>query len=108
MLGVVVPGVSSTVILNLLGVYDLYLMAVSIVNMNILFPIFIGLLIGGFVFMKITQILLKNFFSETYYAIIGFSLGSIPVLFPEFNSIDIVSIILFLISWIISYIISIK
>ena len=41
-IGIVVPGVSSTVILMLLGVYSTYLSAVSVVNMNFLFPLLLG------------------------------------------------------------------
>lgn len=107
-IGVVVPGVSSTIILMLLGVYDLYLFSVSTVNISVLFPIFIGLVIGGFVFMKITQLLFKKFFSETYYAIIGFSLGSIPILFPNFSEISFLAVILFICSLIVSYTLSNK
>lgn len=105
-IGVVVPGISSTIILMLLKVYDLYLLSVSIVNIHVLLPIGIGLLIGGFIFMKLTQILLDKHFIETSYAIIGFSLGSIPVLFPGYNEISILSIIIFAISLYFSYKIS--
>lgn len=105
-IGVVVPGISSTIILMLLGVYDLYLLSVSIVNINVLLPIGIGLLIGGFIFMKITQILLKKHFIETSYAIIGFSLGSIPVLFPTYNEINLLSVLIFAVSLYFSYKIS--
>ena len=67
----------------LLGVYDVYLISVSMVNMRILFPMCIGPLIGSFFFMKIIQFLLKKYPSQTYYGIIGFVVGSIPVLFPD-------------------------
>ena len=107
-IGVVVPGISSTIILMLLGVYDLYLVSVSIVNVHVLLPIGIGLVIGGFIFMKITQILLNRHFAETYYSIIGFSLGSIPILFPDYNEFNVLSIIIFIISLYFSYKISIK
>ena len=41
--GVIVPGVSSTVILMCLGVYPIYLTAIANFNINILIPIGIGL-----------------------------------------------------------------
>lgn len=107
-IGVVVPGISSTIILMLLGVYNLYLLSVSIVDIQILFPIGLGLLIGGFVFMKLTKILLDKHFAETYYSIIGFSLGSIPVLFPSFSDIGVSSVILFAVCLCFSYIASLK
>ena len=94
-LGVVVPGVSSTVILMLLGVYETYLYAVSIMNMRILLPMGIGLLIGGFLCMKLIQFLLNKYHSQTYYSILGFAIGSIFILVPniEFDTTGILSIL---------------
>ena len=103
-IGVVVPGVSSTVILMLLGVYETYLYAVSIMNMRILLPMGIGLLIGGFLCMKLIQFLLNKYHSQTYYSILGFVLGSVFILLPNisFNITGILSILSCLIGLIIS------
>lgn len=103
--GIVIPGVSSTVILMLFGIYDIYLNAVSSINIAILLPMGIGLLIGGIIFLKIIQVLLKNFSQYTYYAIAGFTIGSIFVLFPGFNFDikGIISIGLFIICVWLSY-----
>jgi len=68
-----------------LGVYDTYLVAVSTVNLYILVPMGIGLLIGVYMFLKIIKLCLDNFSSQTYYAILGFVLGSIPILYPGFK-----------------------
>lgn len=89
--GVVVPGVSSTIILMLLGVYSSYLASVSYLYFPVLIPMAIGLFLGSIVFMKLTRFLLKHFYAQTFYSIIGFTAGSILVLFPEINnSIDII------------------
>lgn len=95
--GVVVPGISSSVILMLLGVYDIYLQAISSLNISVLLPMGIGLLIGGFLFLKLIQVFLQKFFAPTYYAIIGFVLGSTFVLFPgfQFRPIYLISLVLF-------------
>ena len=61
------PGVSSTVILMILGVYSTYLSALSIVNMTVLLPIMIGAGIGSFIFMKIIQKLLNKYHSQTIF-----------------------------------------
>jgi len=58
----------------LLKVYPSYLAAVSAVNINFLFPIGIGLILGGFVFMKIIKLCFDRYHTQTYYAIIGFSI----------------------------------
>ncbi|MBO6233006.1 MAG: DUF368 domain-containing protein [Clostridia bacterium] len=83
--GIIVPGVSSTIILMLLGVYSTYLTSVASLYFPILVPIGIGLIIGSLFFMRITKYFLDNFYAETFYTIIGFTLGSILVIWPEFT-----------------------
>ena len=82
-IGVIVPGVSSTVILMLIGVYNSYISSISSLHFPILIPLGIGLILGSIIFMKITNFLLENFYIQTFYTIIGFTLGSIFVLFPN-------------------------
>lgn len=96
--GIVIPGVSSTIILMLLGVYSLYLKSVSVLYFPVLFPMGIGILIGSLILMKLIKFLLDNFYIQTMYLIIGFTLGSIFVLMPTINTsfelmISIISII---------------
>lgn len=81
--GIVVPGISSTVILMLIGKYSLYLSAVSSLNLSVLIPMGIGLVAGGLVLLVFIKLCFKYFRNISYYAIIGFVLGSIPVLFPN-------------------------
>lgn len=83
--GVVVPGVSSTVILMLLGVYSSYINAIATINLPTLIPIVIGLIIGALICMKIIKYLFENFYAKTFYTIIGFTMGSIFVLYPGFT-----------------------
>lgn len=80
----------------ILGVYNTYLSAVSIVNMNVIFPMLIGVIIGSLIFMKIIKILLDKFHFPTIMGIIGFSLGSVFILYPgyTFDFISFVSIII--------------
>ncbi len=85
-IGIVVPGVSSTIILMLLGTYSIYLSSVSSLYLPILLPLGIGVVIGGFCFMKLTKYLLEHFYAPTFFAIIGFTVGSIFVLLPTFSS----------------------
>lgn len=80
--GVIIPGVSSTLILILMGVYDAYLLSVSSLYIPFLLPLGIGLIIGSFICMKLIKFLLDNYYSQTFYCIIGFTLGSIFVLYP--------------------------
>lgn len=102
-IGIVVPGVSSTVILMILGVYTTYLSALSIVNMTVLLPMMLGAGIGSIIFMKIIQKLLNKYHSQTIFGIIGFSLGSVLILYPvySFSFESIISIILLVLGFII-------
>jgi len=83
--GIVVPGVSSSVILMLAGTYEIYLASIANINLAILLPMGIGLIIGCILFLKIINFLFKHFKSHTYFAICGFTLGSAFILLPKFN-----------------------
>lgn len=86
-IGIVVPGVSSTIILMLLGIYPLYLSAISSICIYVLIPMVIGAFLGSLVFMIIIKYLLDKFYIQTMFAIIGFTIGSIFVLMPDIHSI---------------------
>lgn len=81
--GIIVPGVSSTIILMLLGVYSLYLNSVSALFLPVLVPLALGIFFGSFCFMKLTKFLLDCFYAPTFYCIIGFTIGSIFILLPS-------------------------
>lgn len=85
-IGIIVPGVSSTITLMLLGVYSLYLNSVSILYLPVLIPMGIGVIIGSIIFMKITKYLLDHHYSKTFFSIIGFTIGSIFVLLPSIHT----------------------
>lgn len=100
-IGIVVPGVSSSVILMCLGCYSNYLNAIATIDFSILFPMGIGIVFGSLLFLKIIQYLLSHYHTQTFYAIIGFVLGSIFVLYPgiNFQIQGLLSIALFAISF---------
>ena len=81
--GIVVPGVSSTIILMLLGVYSVYLQSVANLYLPVLIPLGIGLILGSIIVMKLTKKLLETYYAQTFYSIIGFTIGSIFVLVPQ-------------------------
>lgn len=99
--GIVIPGVSKTVILMMLGLYQIYLSAISTLNLSILIPIGVGLVIGGIIFLFIINFLFKFVKSYTYFGIIGFILGSIFVIYPgfTFDMHGMISILLLIISF---------
>ena len=82
-IGIIVPGVSSTIILMLLGVYSVYLQSIANINLPVLIPMGMGLVLGSIIVMKITKKLLEKYYAQTFYSIIGFTIGSIFVLVPQ-------------------------
>ena len=100
--GVIIPGISSTVILMCFGTYYIYLEAISMLNLNVLLPMGLGLICGGIVFLILIRFLFKNYSHQTYYSIIGFVLGSIFVLFPSNFNFNFISICLFILGFIIA------
>lgn len=103
-IGIVVPGVSSSVILMILGIYNTYITSVASMNLPILLPLGIGIVIGSIIFLKVIQYLLNHFYTQTFYSIIGFVIGSTLILYPgfSFNLEGLISALLFIFSFIIS------
>lgn len=105
--GKIIPGISGSFILILLGLYEYILMIISnplLININIL-PFIIGFIIGVFIFIKIINYFLKYHYQLTYSIIIGFVLGSIPSIIPSLtiNNNLLIGIVFMIISFILSY-----
>lgn len=98
--GKIIPGVSSSFFMMVLGIYDLILkLMVSPLSFSVneyirLIPFFLGVLIGIIVISKILCYLLSKYFVETYSGIMGFVVGSVFAIIPEFNILySLISII---------------
>ena len=76
----IIPDISSTVLLSLVGMYGIYINAINTINITILFPIIMGFLVGVFIFSKIITKLLNKYYGYTYFAILGFTISTIPAL----------------------------
>lgn len=80
----VVPGISGSFILLLLGVYSAIISAISSLNILVLIPFGIGVLVGILLASKLIDFLLEHFYGYTYFAIIGFVIGSLLAIYPGF------------------------
>lgn len=85
-LGIIIPGVSSTIILMLLGVYSTYLQSIANMYLPVLIPMGLGLILGSIIVMKLMKYLMEKYYGKIFYSIIGFTIGSLFVLFPEINN----------------------
>ncbi|SDY47578.1 putative membrane protein [Evansella caseinilytica] len=78
------PGISGSMVLLLLGVYDTAIDALATFNLPIIIVIGAGVIIGFFVSSKLIRFLLKHYTTYTYAAIIGLVIGSVFVVYPGF------------------------
>lgn len=77
----ILPGVSGSMVLVILGVYTSVLTAISELNLAILIPTGLGILAGILGGAKVIEICLRRFEQGTYCAILGLILGSVfPIL----------------------------
>ena len=118
----VIPGISGSFVLMLLGYYKPIIDTVrSLTNFNLLFHNIIvlgsfglGVLIGIILVAKLIEMLLKKHETKTYYAVFGFIIASIiaiikPLFYINISLLEvIVGIILFTIGSIVAYKISEK
>ena len=106
-IGKIIPGVSSSFFLMVLGLYNYFLeiitnpFNISINTIYYIIPFLLGMCLGFIIFIKIINYLLNNYFSKTYSGIIGFIMGSIVAIYPgiEFSIDFIISIILMMLSY---------
>ena len=88
----VVPGVSGSMLLLILGYYNQIFETVSDLKTSfghsflVLFLLAVGIIIGFFSIAKLMKYLLGKFPRATNWAIIGFVVGSIPAIFITYNN----------------------
>ena len=113
----VIPGVSGSFVLMLLGFYKPIVNVVSQLtdfskvghNLMVLIPFGIGVLLGIILIAKLIEFLFNKYELSTYYAILGFLIASIVTLCAtlfqvSFSNIEVfVGIVLFAVSTIIGY-----
>ena len=78
----ILPGISASYILLMMGMYDLTLMAIKELNLFYLLPLLTGVLGGIFLTAGILEREMKRHPQFTYMLIIGFMLGSLVQVFP--------------------------
>lgn len=78
----ILPGISGSFILLVLGAYSTIIHAVSEMNLNILIVVAAGIGIGLLTMSKIIHVFLKHFHTSTFSFIIGLVIGSLYLIFP--------------------------
>jgi len=80
--GTIVPGISSSFILMYLGVYEKLLSAIANMELKILFMLAVGFAVAGLLMIKLVEFLFRRFRAFAYYAVLGFLLASMVMVFP--------------------------
>ena len=81
-MAMLMPGISGSFVLLLLGVYSTAINALSTLNIPIILTIGTGVIIGFIVSSKGIQYLLSHHRMMTYAVIIGLIIGSVFIIFP--------------------------
>lgn len=108
--GKIIPGISSSFFMMILGLYEYILkimsnpFSVTLIEFISLIPFILGIILGFLILVKLINYLFKYHLSITYSVIIGFSMGSTFAIFPglEISFRGFLSIFLLIISFLIT------
>jgi putative membrane protein len=78
----ILPGLSGSYILLLMGNYLLVLQAINDINIGILAPIALGCVLGMLFFSRLLSYLFKHFKDLTISLLTGFVIGSLAIIWP--------------------------
>lgn len=106
----ILPGVSGSLVLLILGLYTTLTNAVSTFNIPLLIPVGLGVIVGLLATTKLIESLLNKYPQPTYLAICGLILGSIFPVYPgfTFGLTGAISIGTFIIGFVLTYILGKK
>ncbi len=83
MASMILPGLSGSFVLILLGNYQLIMLkAVPELNLSVIMPVVIGAVIGFLVLSRGISFLLDKFYDKTISILAGFILGSLAIIWP--------------------------
>lgn len=105
--GKLIPGISGAALLMLLGIYEFLLnilanpLSITLKTILLFIPFILSFIVSSIIIIKIMNFLLNNCFRNTYSAIIGFVISSILFIYP--GNISLISIIILICSFNISY-----
>ena len=81
-IALILPGISVSFVLLVLGIYEEIINAINQLNIPFLFIIAMGLFLGIILTTRLLEHAMKNYKTGTYLIILGFILGSVLPIFP--------------------------
>ena len=92
MIAMMLPGLSGSLIMLLLGVYGVIMEGIATINIGVLGPVALGVAVGGILGVQVIKRMLRNHPQVLYCGILGLMVGSIFVIWPHFTgTFDIVA-----------------
>ncbi|WP_096201426.1 DUF368 domain-containing protein [Bacillus sp. FJAT-45350] len=101
-MAMLLPGISGSFVLLLLGAYATVINALATINIPIILVVGMGIMVGFIVSSKIIRVLLSTMPVFTYALIIGMVIGSVFVIFPGIESnilLLVISILTFIVGF---------
>lgn len=88
-----------------IGAYEVMLNAIANFDLMLLMPIGMGFVLSILIFAKLISLLFKTAYGYTYYAVLGFVIGSIITIFPgiEFSLEYLIGLLLCVIGFYLSF-----
>lgn len=106
-MAMLLPGISGSFVLLLIGVYPTAINALSTLNFPVILLIGSGVIVGFIVSSKVIRFLLAHYPGATFSVIIGLVIGSLAVVFPGLpttTGLGVASVITFVSGlWIVRY-----
>lgn len=103
----IIPGVSGSMIMMIIGLYNTVLTSISNLNIVMLIPVAVGIIIGIVGGAKLIDICIKKFPQATFFAIMGLMIGSLLSVYNNsgfvFNVQGIIAIFTFIAGFLISF-----
>ena len=85
----ILPGISGSFILLLLGIYPIVISAISQLQWSVLLIFISGCIFGLLVFSRMLSALLRAYYSVTMATLVGFVLGSLIVVWPWRDAVGV-------------------
>lgn len=87
MCSMILPGLSGSFILLLMGNYELIISSISQFKLDVLIPFGLGAILGILLFSKLLSLVFKNYHDQTISLLTGFIFGSLALLWPWKNEV---------------------
>ena len=91
-MAMLIPGVGGSLMMFVFGVYTIYIEAIATLNPILLIVFMVSMILGVLAGIIVTKKMLVSYSQSLYFAILGFILGSLFIIYPGF-SIDITGLL---------------